>query len=56
MTTQKERQRLLELVNEGDVAGDQIEDMIRRIAREMPHLTVADLKIHEEKLRRDASS
>ena len=59
MTTRREVQRIAELVDLGFAAGDRKEDIFRRITKEMPHLTAADIiqvaRVRSEELRLDAS-
>ena len=59
MTTRREVQRISELVDQGFAAGGRKEDIFRRITKEMPHLTAADIiqvaRYRFEELRLDAS-
>jgi hypothetical protein len=57
--TREEVQRIIELIDQGSAAGDRKEDVVRRIAKEIPHLTVADVvqvvSVRAEEFRLDAS-
>jgi hypothetical protein len=59
MTTRGEVQRIVELLDQGIAAGDGKEDIVRRIFKEMPHLTADDVAdvaaVHAEECRLDAS-
>jgi hypothetical protein len=58
MITQKDRQRIIELISQGRAAGDPVEDIARRITEQMPHVTVDDIAhiaaVHAEELDLDA--
>ena len=58
MTTQKDIQRMIELIDQGSAAGDPAEDIVRRIVRQMPHVTADDIAqvalVRAEELELDA--
>jgi hypothetical protein len=57
--TPQERQRVFELVEAGRANGASIEETVRSIAKEMPHLTTAEVveacRVHKEELRLGAA-
>jgi hypothetical protein len=57
MTTRRETQRIIELLDQGIAAGHRKEDIVRRIAKEMAHLRAADviqvLQVRREERRCD---
>ena len=56
---QQEARRVIEFISQGITAGDPVEDVCRRIRKQMPHITVADIariaEVHAEELDLDAS-
>lgn len=59
MTTQKDRQRVVDLIDQGHAIGDTVKTIVRRITEQMPHMTVDDIAqiatVHAEEAYLDAA-